>query len=64
MAERCPYAVRRPGSVSLLCEKQTGRYPICGHQHLCPQTGKWENTAIAARCPLREANSEYLEGMI
>lgn len=58
MAERCPYAERRPGSVSLLCGKQAGRFPICGHQHLCGLTGRWENTEQAARCPLRETKTK------
>lgn len=40
MAEKCPYAYKRPGTVSLLCEMQPGqKFPICGHQHLCGVTG-------------------------
>ena len=59
MAEKCPYAYKQPGTVSLLCEKQPGqKFPICGHQHLCGVTGQWENTPQAAACPLREIGPE------
>lgn len=55
IAEKCPYAYKQLGMVSLLCKKQEGKkFPICGHQYLCGVTGKWENTAQAGRCPLRK----------
>lgn len=59
MAVKCPYAYRKPGTVSLQCGAQAGSaYPICGHQYLCGVTGKWENTAQAERCPLREKETK------
>ena len=62
MAEKCPYAYKRPGTASLLCEKQPGqKFPICGHQHLCGVTGQWENTPQAAVCPLRGSNREKFQ---
>jgi hypothetical protein len=41
MADKCPYAYKRPGTVSLLCEIQPGqKFPICGRPflfcHPCP----------------------------
>lgn len=62
IAEKCPYAYKQLGMVSLLCKKQEGKkFPICGHQHLCGVTGQWENTPQAAVCPLREIDPEKFQ---
>lgn len=55
MGEKCPYAYRGRG-VSLRCRKLTEKTSsdYCGHQFLCRVSRQWENTAEAARCPLRE----------
>lgn len=50
---RCEYAYRKGNDVSLHCNKQHIEKDYCGHQYLCPDTRKWENTAAYRECGIR-----------
>lgn len=47
MAERCEYACRKRGDLSVHCQLVDEKYGgLCGKQFLCPNTKRWEvNTA-------------------
>lgn len=67
MAYKCKYAYRQPGVTSLLCLKLQdapslmGQKPFCGSQYHCGVTGKWENTAGAANCPVPKMDAALFQ---
>ena len=59
MAGKCPYAFRVRGDVSLHCTLlKEARYSQCAHQYFCPNTGRWEPSPEAKRCPARRKSNE------
>ena len=52
----CIYAYRKLDKGTVHCKAQQERVEqgkdFCGHQYLCPNTGRWENTQEAVKCPL------------
>lgn len=59
MASKCPYAFRVRGDVSLHCLRlMETRYPQCGHQYFCPNTGRWEASPESNKCPIRKKSNE------
>lgn len=59
MADSCPYAFRVRGDVSIHClALKAARYSQCGHQYFCPNTGKWETSPEARKCPLRKKSND------
>lgn len=52
MAERCKYAYRNRGDVSVHCKLLPKDSSWCGHQYMCPNSQRWEVNK-AAQCSLR-----------
>lgn len=53
-AEKCGFAYRKLGDVSIHCKRQNKPFDYCAHQYLCPQTKRWELSPPYADCPLRK----------
>jgi len=52
MGERCVYAYRKKGDVSVHCRRMNNTMDYCGHQYMCPNTRRWEVNK-AQPCALR-----------
>lgn len=54
MSEKCPYAYRKRGDVSIHCKlMEYARFTYCGHSYFCGVTRRWEASDEAANCTVR-----------
>lgn len=61
MKSRCEYAYPKGGDGVLHCRKQKCEKDFCGHQYLCSDTKKWENTTAYRDCAIRRKTDEAQE---
>ena len=55
-AERCKYALRKRGDVSLHCELLAQeKFSQCIHQYYCNNTGRWEASPSEKTCRIKTA---------
>lgn len=60
MAEKCKYAYRKNGDVSVHCRLVEGKFDYCAHTYFCSNTSRWEADKLA-QCSLRKKRAESLK---
>ena len=52
--DKCGFAYRKMGDVSIHCTAQKKPFDYCAHQYMCHQTKRWELSPPWLTCPLRK----------